>query len=272
MSRLFGLILLIIPLFFIYVVFKGAVELPETQKRLKDAPFIEDGEVHPEYNGQLAIVCGTLRSESNAYDYDLGLTMPSVCASRSVEMLKRSTDEDGHTCLKWVPISAYQEDEWLRGTVLGENLYLDSYRIDDELIRMIAPGKEVTFDMLDGQELNTLMQHNLEMVTYSGVCYISEAPSNCFKEPCYMMGYESFRRVHYRTMVPGREQQYAIAGIVREDRISKDDSLDTQPIYEGAASKKDVVTGNAVSSILGMVVVLIICVLSILYIFSRFMA
>ena len=270
MRKLIGLILAVIAVFFLITIGKGIVSLPETQQKLKDAPFIDDGQLHPEYDGQLVIVSGLLESEQNAYDDELGITLPAPCIVRYVEMLTDGVDEDGYDCLVWTPVHKSSTDDWLKERVIASGLHLGAYQIDESLLQLLVPGKDVPGSLFDPDEVQELMTHSIKPIEYLGVYYLSEAPASCFDQYVYDYTYRFFRRVHYRMMEPDTELLYSIAGRANDGTLTRDDDLDTQPVFEGASTRDDVVRQNGTYSVFGMILVGVICVILLLVGLAKF--
>ncbi len=270
MRKLIGLVLAAIAVFFIIVIGRGIVSLPETQQKLKDAPFIDDGQLHSEYDGRLVIVSGRLQALHNAYDDELGITLPSPCVVRYVEMLTDGVDEDGYSCLVWTPVRKSNTEEWLKERVFASGLHLGAYQIDESLLQLLVPGKDADRSLFDPDEVQALMTHSIKPIEYLGVYYLSEAPASCFDQYVYDDTYRYFRRVHYRIMEPDTELLYSIAGTANDGILTRDGDLDTRPIFEGVGTKDDVVRQNGTFSVLGMVLVGVICVILLLVGLAKF--
>lgn len=266
------IIALILAIFFLFVAVKACLMLPETQGRLKDAPFIDDANVHPELDGQTVIVGGKLVSIENAYDDELLLTLPSPKAVRYVEMLVEKHDNENGYYLDWEPVRSYRENEWLREKKLAGDMRLGGYRVDEELADMLSAGKSVTADMLDPDEVDALLSHSLHLVTYLGVDYFSELPRQYFGTKISSRLYGDgigARRVHYRMLDPKTDTQLCIVGRTNGDMLERDDTLDVRPIFEDAVQKSDVVKDNAFYTILGIVIIGGICLVVIFLVIPR---
>lgn len=266
MRKLFSVLLAVIVIVFLVVVIRGAVDLPEVQKRLQKAEFINDGRLHPECQGELVIVCDALESDKDAYDDELGITLPSPCAVRYVDILTRQTDADGNSCLVWEPVRREDETGRLREKMLSGGITLGAYRISDELTEMLSPGREVSQPILNAAELKQLRAHQFYTVETGGVTYLSEAPLSSFSQPNYDFTYEGARRVHYRMIDPDVGLNCCIAGIPDGDMLVRDDTLDTRPVFDNALTRSDVVGQNGFYIFLGILITLALCAVLIFYI------
>lgn len=267
MRKLLSVLLAAIALFLAIAVVKGAVSLPNAQKRLRRAGFVNDGELHPEYEGRLVIVSDDLTSDSNARDEELGITLPSPCAIRYVEVLTEQTDAEGNPRLVWEPVGRDDNDR-LREKMLADNLLIGAYRVDDALLEALSPGREVSLRLLDSGEVRALGDRGFYTVERGGVTYFSEAPFSSFDQKTADTTYAGARRIHYRMIDPDTGLRCCIAGISVNGTLLRDETLDTRPVFDGALTRGDVLNQNIFSTTIGMIITLILC-LALLYYAAR---
>ena len=260
MRKITGLIMVVIALFFLFLIGKGLFSLPKTNGQLAEAVFIEDGIVRPENEGKLVIVMSSLDVASNAYDDELGLSLPSPVAIRFVEEFAVTGEKDDWQ-KTWNPVSESSKDWLKRKSILGEAA-MGEFSVSERLLRCFPAGRELSLSQLDPDEVAALEEYVRATVS-DGVLYFTEAPDACFYSgPAdeFYFDYEGLRRVHYRYLDLDPDDTFAVAGIQQGNQIAWADDLDTHPVYEDAHSKADVILQTNLYTILGMLLVGIVCV------------
>ena len=266
MRKLWGGVMIAVAVFFLALIVKGAVAMPGTQGQLNGAAFVEDGRILPENEGRLVIVCGVPETRQNARDDELGITLPSACAARYVEVLTAHAGGSKGS-MKWEPVTGISSD-WLRQRQLFGSVYFGEFEIDEGLLTGVSAGKEVALSAFDTGEVRALEAHNITTVEKGGVVYFSEAPESCFAGSLRELDYgeyEGLRRVHYRVWDASASGSCAVVGIQRGGRLVKDEALDAAAFYENVHSKGDVVRQSSLYTILGMAFAALVCALLIFF-------
>ena len=259
MRKIGGIAMILIAVCFLALIVKAIVQLPESEQQLRDAVFVEDGVIHPENEGKRVIVFGEPVGEENARDDELSLTLPGAVAVRYVEAFAvHGVGEDREK--DWTPLTETSTD-WLKQRRLYGRVRLGEFEVDNELLLSFPAGRELTLQQLDADEVKALEAH-VETVEAMGVLYFSEAPLSCFSGGSandFDLDYEGYRRVHYRYMELKPGETCAVVGLQQGNRLVKDPDLGGNAYYENARSQEDVVHKSSMSTILGMVIVGIIC-------------
>ena len=138
---------------------------------------------------------------------------------------------------------------------------MGEFIVSERLLRSFPAGRELTLSLLDPDEVAALEDY-VRVTVSGGVLYFTEAPDSCFSSGAadnWDLDYEGLRRVHYRYLDVGPEDVFAVAGIQQGSQLVWDEGLDTNPVYENARSKADVVRQTNLFTILGMALVGVPC-------------
>lgn len=274
MKSLKFILVLIVAVFFIIAGIKAAVGLPEVQKRLKEAVLVEDGCVHPENEGKLVAVVFRLDELSGAVDTDLDIAFTQPIVRRTVQKLVYKNRR-----YAWLNENSVSE-EWLKDAgFIGTKSGADTFLIDDAFLKMLSASHDCWTNDYTPEAYERLCSV-ADPVESGAYLWFSEAPYSArldytppqdrvltqseIHEKDYYDRWVGSRRVRYNYMTAADMAVMTIVGYQQGNRLVYAEDLDTRPIFENASTKDQIVKDNRFYTILGMVIVAVLCIIAIL--------
>ena len=150
-KNMIGIVLILATLICVYGGISVRSSAPETAETISNAVYVSDGKVHPENEGKVVIVPGTLDAEPFV-DQETGIKISSTVAFRYVEKLYIEEDSEKKTeYWEWkTDAIAFGGEK----KVLAPNVSLGEFSVAEELIQTLTTNKKRT--VYDEKELEQM--------------------------------------------------------------------------------------------------------------------
>ena len=150
-KKIIGIVLILAALVCVYAGISVRSSAPKTAETVINAVYISDGKVHPENEGKVVIVPGTLDSEPFV-DQETGIKISSAVAFRYVEKLYIAEDREKKTeYWEWkTDAIAFGGEK----KVLAPNVSLGEFSVTEELLQTFTTNKKRT--SYDRKELDQM--------------------------------------------------------------------------------------------------------------------
>ena len=182
LKKILGLVMggfmILIGGFFLFVAFKAVAGSPDVKKALEEAPFITDGKLDPENEGENIAFMISTNDLGGTLDDEYGLSFDYPVVHREVEVLK----SNGAGRISWQRV--YDSDDMLCDNVFFGNVSGD-VEIDGSLLRSLAgTNNQLGKNDFKKDELNDFFSRNSSFHTeeYNKVLYITDTDSKYFKD------------------------------------------------------------------------------------------
>lgn len=289
MKKIFGVIILIIGLSFSYLSVSALFPDSDTKDIFKDAITVTDKKIHPENEGKLVVVSGTIKPDKQIQDPLTGVKLPGVIADRNVWVYeyrnKKHDDKKDKDYYTW---------DWKKEMVVHSEETNFGINSEEEVSTTLYAGASIGEFKLDGRLLAGKIRSSSEFKNYdesslkSGWYLHSSLiePHNCVSRASYLpVKYKSERRpldesslgvgtkkISYTLPNSSNEPlTYSFIGIQKGDTLTRSD--DIYIAYEGILTADEMAEKESDNrrngSIFGLVASVLVTLLGLKLILSK---
>lgn len=248
-KKIIGIICIIAALVSAVTGFSAKSDAPAHAELVKNAPYITDGVIHPENEGKIVVVTGTLDADLPFADSKTGVKLSSIVTFRHVEKLSmKGTDKDEKPYWKWDPTMA-EADFGGTKKLIAPGVTLGEYAVAEDFLMAIPAAHPRT--EYDKKEVNQL---NLSLAEDQGKVYLQtqdklprdeEDVTTIWLDPDFKSSevdkaykhakqtYDGLCRVTYAEISPEDTLEYTIIGRQENGKLVEPEELDMTCILSG---------------------------------------
>ena len=233
-KKIIGFLILIIPLFFGFATIKAIVNMPETNRKLKDATLVLDGLCHKENEGKRVAAVFHFDTFEDTEDADMNIRFHSPFIHRYVQVLRYDGRE-----YRWEEVGSYTDNHIKDAAFIGTAQKDESLIIDDSLLISIGASKQAVKKHIYEQDFKRL-ENEFYVVDYNTQTWFSQAPSWLMEDSDKgttpfdeYYEYEGSLRIRYNIIEPDKNESVTVMGIQLGNVLIKDQNLDAYPIFDG---------------------------------------
>lgn len=228
-KKIIGIILIVAGLVTAALGIKAVSQNPEIAEKVNDAVYVEDAKIHPENEGKIVIVSGTVKPEGKIIDPATGVEVDSFKVSKSKWKAAYSKAEGRGYDWSWI-IDGATETLYAEASV-GE------FELGDEMFINLSTSSDVSeYNEAELKKAGFMEYYDagVHYVVTKDV-YISEAKGG-YSE--YIEDYSGAVRYSYKYLPMADGLKYTFVGLQKDGKLEKVDGIASVTASEGILDKE----------------------------------
>ena len=254
-KKIVPIILILCGLFSAFLGTKVVSGAPANQEIIENAVYVTDGKAHPENEGKVVIVTGTLSAPLPFVDEETGVIIDTIVARRYVEEAKvelGGKDEED----TWTWLSTISKDKLGgSGKIIAPGVTIGEFKVADELMMPVP-----TLKQRDQYTADELSEGGWDTFRDKGAIYLYQKDYM----PCEddVVHYDTFMkdhltskqknegtlRIRYNVMEEDASLDYTIIGLQKNGKLEKVEELDIIAAMEGHLTPEEILAQSESSS------------------------